>query len=299
MPVTTFCDDPFGFKVLQAEDKLSHARGAIKKEAHPMTYSLGRAVGNLVAVLGFPPKHFECGKSFRSLSPQRCSDTGILTGVWSLWQDYKYYSAEGGTRRGPWSRNAAFRDGALSGYQARSGLLATLENKKSAKEIVQIDDSSSDSDSSDPEGQTHLEVQNWVQKTQAATQSLQHFTPGTRKWLIQHEDLSNEFLAELKELAETANVDSPHIDGDKMIEDTVCVSDTNPQEEAGNMASEGIEIDTTAVIEGGLGVPSSDSDMDLGEIHKLCKDLLGMHGEANRSRMAAKEMEYNFCWTGM
>ena len=61
MPATPNSEDPFHFKVLQANEKLSYARHAIKKEAHPMTYSLGKAVGILVGLLRIPPKQFESG----------------------------------------------------------------------------------------------------------------------------------------------------------------------------------------------------------------------------------------------
>ena len=61
MPTTANEDDPFRFDLLQANEALSYARYAIKKTAHPMTYSLGRAVGQLVGILGIPPEHFESG----------------------------------------------------------------------------------------------------------------------------------------------------------------------------------------------------------------------------------------------
>ena len=284
MPITPQSNDLFSLEVLQAEEKLSYARSVFKKEVHPMTYSLGRAVGDFVGILGIPPKLFECGKTFRPLSPRRRSDFGIFTGVWSIYQDWKFYNAEGGRKRGIWSRNTAFRDGALQGYQARSGMLTTLGNTISAKEIIQIDDSSFDSESSDQEDRTLLEVENWVQSTQAATQSLQHFDLETRKWMTQEEDLSDDFLAELKDMADAVNVNSPRIHGDKMID---------------IMVANGHEMDLDMVIEGGLGVPSSESPKDLENIHQLCKDLLGMHGEANTSKLAGKELEYDFSWTGM
>ena len=54
-------DDPFRFQVLQSHERLSYARSAIKKDVLPMTYSLGKAVGQLVGTLCVPPKHFENG----------------------------------------------------------------------------------------------------------------------------------------------------------------------------------------------------------------------------------------------
>lgn len=61
MPTTPNDKDPFKFKVLQAHKALSRARHEIMKDVLPMTYSLGRAVGQLVEILCVPPKLFESG----------------------------------------------------------------------------------------------------------------------------------------------------------------------------------------------------------------------------------------------
>ena len=61
MPKTPDDDDPFRFKILQAHEKLSHARRALKETSLPMTYSLGKAVGQLVGILCISPQHFETG----------------------------------------------------------------------------------------------------------------------------------------------------------------------------------------------------------------------------------------------
>lgn len=61
IPTTPNSDDPFSLRVLRATEKLSHARCTIRREVLPMTYSLGRAVGELVANLCIPPKHFHSG----------------------------------------------------------------------------------------------------------------------------------------------------------------------------------------------------------------------------------------------
>ena len=60
-PTTANDEDPFKFKILQAHKALSYARSAIKKDVHPMTYSLGLAVGQMVGILCIPPKSFESG----------------------------------------------------------------------------------------------------------------------------------------------------------------------------------------------------------------------------------------------
>lgn len=61
MPTIPSDEDPFKFKVLQAHKALSRARDEILKDLVPMTYSLGRAVGQLVEILCVPPKQFESG----------------------------------------------------------------------------------------------------------------------------------------------------------------------------------------------------------------------------------------------
>ena len=66
MPTTPNDEDPFKFKILQAHKTLSYARSAIKKDVHPMTYSLGIAVGQLVGILCVPPKNFETGMCYNT-----------------------------------------------------------------------------------------------------------------------------------------------------------------------------------------------------------------------------------------
>ena len=60
-PTTPNDEDPFKFKILQAHRTLLYARRAIIKDVHPMTYSLGIAVGQLVGILSVPPNNFETG----------------------------------------------------------------------------------------------------------------------------------------------------------------------------------------------------------------------------------------------
>ena len=61
MSTTPETDDPFFFKVLQQHDKLSNARRAMKGKTVPMTFCLGKAVGELVGLMSIPPKHFQTG----------------------------------------------------------------------------------------------------------------------------------------------------------------------------------------------------------------------------------------------
>ena len=112
--------------------------------------------------------------------------------MWALVQDYKFYNAEGGRRKGNWSENVAFREGALQGYQAIRGTLSNLEVEETKKkleiEIVEVsDDSESDSDGGDGNHQMPMEAD-----------------VETSRWTTRGEDVSN-FLAELKELADSAS----------------------------------------------------------------------------------------------
>ena len=127
-------------------------------------------------------------------------------------QDYKFYNAEGGRRKGHWSENVAFEAGALQGYQATRGTLSDIEveeTKKLGIEIVEItDDSESDSDS-DGDHQIPMEVD--VERS---------------RWTTSGGDVSY-FLGDLEELAnseshgqdKTANLpaDCQRIDSDRDI----------------------------------------------------------------------------------
>ena len=61
IPSTPESDDPFLFKLLQRHNKLSNARRAIKGNIIPMTFCLGKAVGELVGRMYIPPKHYQTG----------------------------------------------------------------------------------------------------------------------------------------------------------------------------------------------------------------------------------------------
>ena len=286
MPITSLSNDPFCLKVLQAEEKLSRARSAIKKDAHPMTFSLGRAVGDLLGILGIPPKLFECGKTFRPLSPRRNSDSRTLTGVWSIYQDYKFYNAEGGRKRGHWSLNSAFRDGASQGYQAHSGMLATLGNTMSARDIIEIiDDSESDLNSSDGDDDFPVGVEEWIRNTEASQASMQYFDSEKNKWTTKDNELSDEFFTELRNMAYNEDANGPDMNVDRLIEDTV---------------SNGQQRDTDAGIEGAVAAFSRDPPKEFENLHELLSDVLRMHGEASNSELGAnKDTEYEFTWTGM
>ena len=301
MPATPDSEDPFCFKVLQVQEKLSYARHVIKKEAPPMTYSLGRAVGEMVGILRIPPKHFESGMHQVSCLITN-ADSGACAGVWSLVQDYKPYNAEGARKRGHWSHNEAFKDGAVQGYQAITMASVEIEdNINAAKEIIDID-SGSDSYSNDENDPIPVEVEDWIRSTQASQASLQYFDLERNKWTIQEEELSDDFFAELRDMACNVNTKSPEMDGDRVNEDSMAVPQTRRQDESGNLPSDGAEMDTDVMTESGLAVRSRDSPKELEDLHELCADVLHMHrDEASSPELAAKKMviNYEFGWTGM
>ena len=301
MPATPDSEDPFCFKVLQAQEKLSYARHAIKKEAPPMTYSMGKAVEEMVGILRIPPKQFESGMHQISCLIMN-ADSGVCAGVWSLVQDYKLYNAEGGRKRGHWSHNEAFKDGAVHGYQAITMASVEIEdNINAAKEIIEID-SGSDSDSNDEDDPIPVEVEDWIRSTQASQASLQYFDLESNKWTTQGEELSDDFFAELRDMACNVNIKSPEMDGDKTNEDSMAVPQTRRQDESGNLPSNGAEMDTDVMTGSGLAVRSRDSPKEFEDLHELCADVLHMHrDEASNPVLAAKEMmiNYEFCWTGM
>lgn len=303
MPTTPDSNDPFCFEVLQGQETLSHARRAIKREALPMTFSLGRAVRELVGNMCIPAKHFESGNIFAFLSPRRNSDPEMFIGVWAIVQDWKFYNAEGGKKRGHWAENVAFKDGALKGYQAiQAGTLASLDNITSARNIIEIEDSSgaeSDSDSTEEDGPIPLRVDDWVRNTVANQASLQFFDFETSRWTTKEDDLSDTFMSELRDMAGNVNA------GDKVFEDTLGVPETNRQDEASNLALLALdnpEKDTENMVEVGLAVHSRDPPEEFENVDELCADVMHMHGdEVMNSELAANkmEMEYEFCWTGM
>lgn len=281
--------DPFCFEVLEAHERLSHARRAIKQQILPMTHSLGRAIGEMVGNLCIPPKHFE-------------------SGVWAFVQDWKFYNAEGARKRGHWSANVAFKDGAIQGYRAVQPVpLASLQiedKMKSFREIIEIEDESGDESDSSEDGATQMEIEDWVRKTKASQASLQHFDLETSKWTTREEDLTDRFIAELGYVARNVNSSGPEMDGDTMAEDTMGWPESNFPDVGSNLPADGPELDNTGntVIEEVPPVPSRSHPEQFENVDELCADVMHMHGDdASGSGSVAKGMEidYEFSWTGM
>ena len=195
-------------------------------------------------------------------------------------QDWKFYKAEGGKKRGHWSENEAFKNGAVQGYQAVSGTLLSSEIEKyiraARRTVVVVEDSGSDSEliSGDEDTSIPVEIEDWVRETPTNQASLQYS--------------SEEFLAELRGMASPLDDNGPQMDGDGM--------------GAQHLSSSGPRIDPDASIDNGLAVPSNGYSRELENVDELCSDVLRMHrNEDDDSGSAAEEMEidYEFGWTGM
>ena len=190
-------------------------------------------------------------------------------------QDYKFYNAEGGRKKGNWSENVAFRAGALQGYQAARGTLTSLEvqetNKKLATEVIEIlDDSESDSDL-DGDHQIPMEVD-----------------VKTSRWMTRGEDVSYNFLAELREVVDRNGFET---EGDAMFQDNMEASESHGRDKAANLPPKCQRIDSDR--------NGSQGSQDIDE---LCADVNHMHGNVDHDSGSAADrtkINYEFRWTGM
>ena len=179
----------------------------------------------------------------------------------------------------------------MKGYQAiQPGTLASL-NVTSAREIIEIEDSSeveSDSNSSEKDEPTPSRVDDWVRNTVVNQASLQFFDFETSRWTTKEDDLSDTFMAELRDMAVNVNAGVP---------------ETNRQDEASNLAIDNPEKGgTDNVAEGDLAVLSRDPPEEFENVDELCADVMHMHGDqVMKSELVANKMEieYEFGWTGM
>ena len=232
----------------------------------------------------------------------------MFAGVWSLCQDYKFYNAEGGKKRGHWANNSAFRDGAVQGYQSvlsdTHTSLQIGDNVQSAREIIEIADDSNPDDDSESDDLMPVDIEDWVWKTCKPQSSLQHYDRERGTWMTQEEDLGDNFLAELRDIAGNLDESGPGIGGDYSTGNTMNVSQNAYQlgDVARNSGFGGLEMDTSSVIEDSFAAPVMAHSEDFSNLDELCADVMHMHGdEGVRPVQMEEEMEidYEFSWTGM
>ena len=229
--------------------------------------------------------------------------------MWAIVQDYKFYSAEGG-KRIRWVENSAFKDGALQGYQAHQphplpSLLITSSHA-TAREIIQTDDSesdsalSSDSHASEQEGQDPVEVEDWIRKTQENQSSRQYYDVETSTWMTQDEELSEDFFVELKDFAN--NVDD-EIGFGVLTKRAQDVSQNRHQDT--NMTGlGGLQVQIDPVTEDPFTVPARNHLEESKFLDELCADVMHAHGDGALNSVTAEEersiqSSYEFAWTGM
>lgn len=244
-------------------------------------------------------------------------DAGNSLAVWSFVQDWKFYSAEGGRKRGHWADNSAFKNGAIQGYQAaqpHSFTIRDIENSiRPAREIIEIEDESgsdqvtdSDFDSSDEDDATRPEVEDWIRNTISSQAPLQYFDVDTRRWMTQDEDVSDGFLAELKDIASALDSDGRKLEGKTLVENVTNISPSESQGRdaaGGDLGFGGPEMGVDQPIEDSVAsLPPRDHPKDIENLADLCADLMDMHGDkATRSVQAGhlRDIDYELAWTGM
>ena len=262
------------------------------------------------------------------------ADSNSYAGVWAFVQDFKFYNAEGGTKRGHWTNNVAFKDGAIKGYssvQPNIGLsLAVGGAIVSPVEVIVIEDDSEPDQASDEDDFEPIDVADWVQKTQHDQSYLQHFDHEKRQWTMREEDLGDNFLEELREMAGNSDGNGPKLGGHISAGNAMNINTSQNEEQvediAGNPRSSALNLNNISVIDESITVPAVNSTgpfsnldelcKDVMHTHRdravspvrpfsnldeLCKDVMYMHKDEDVSpvKMGDKVTGYEFSWTGM
>lgn len=228
--------------------------------------------------------------------------------MWAFVQDFKFYNAEGGRKRGHWSANVAFKNGAIQGYRAIQDVpLASLQiedNVKAVREIIEIEDDSGDESDSSQDVSIPVEVEDWLRDTQANQASLQYFDLENHEWTTRENDMADGFFTELEYMAHKSNSSSPELDDETMAENTMGWPESVFPKAASNLPSDGQEMDNTdnTVIGDVPPLPSRSHPEQFENLDELCADVMHMHGDgASGSDSVAKgtKIDYEFGWTGM
>ena len=187
---------------------------------------------------------------------------------------------------------------AVQGYQfIRNDNLATpeIENRiQMAKEIIEIEDDSeckqvsasdSDSESSSEDVPIPAGVEDWVRNTQASQPSLQYYDLETSKWMSKDEDVSDQFLGELKDVG---NLDNNSPDNGNFAENDMDIARSTHHDRE-------MENDP-------INVPADHHPKELMNLDELCADVMKMHRDEDITQVQETrnmEADYGFAWTGM
>ena len=204
---------------------------------------------------------------------------------------------------------------AVQGYQViRNDNLATLqiENQiKTAQEIIEIEDDSefdqafgSDSESSSDDVEIPSRVEDWIRNTQASQPSLQYYDIETSRWMKKEEDVSNDFLGELRDVVGNLDTNSPKNDGSHLAElDMEFPRNAHEDREMTGVPGFGrSELNADPVTQNAVAAPAANHPEELMNLDELCADVMKMHKDWDFIPVQEKRnvnTKYEFAWTGM
>ena len=163
-----------------------------------------------------------------------------------------------------------------------------------AKEIIEIEDDSeckqasasdSDSESSSEDVPIPAGVEDWVRNTQASQPSLQYYDLETSKWMSKDEDVSDQFLGELKDVGNYDNNSPAH---DSFAQNNMDIPQSTHEDR---------EMDNHPVT-----IPAGHHPQELMNLDELCADVMKMHRDEDITQVRETrnvEADYEFAWTGM
>ena len=203
----------------------------------------------------------------------------------------------------------------MQGYQViRNDNLAGLEIEnqiKTAKEIIEIEDDSEFNQASDSDSESSSEdipifprVEDWIRNTQASQSSLQYYDIETSKWMKKEEDVSDQFLGELRDVVGNLNNNSPKNDRGHFAEkDTEIPRNAHEDREMTSVPGFGrSELDIDPVTQTAVPVPAGIHLKELMNLDELCADVMKMHKDEDFTKVQERcnvDTNYEFAWTGM
>ena len=199
----------------------------------------------------------------------------------------------------------------MQGYQViRNDNLSTpeIENQiKTAKEIIEIEDDSELSDSNSESSTEDVpilpRVDDWIRNIQANQPSLQYYDIETSKWMKKEDDVSDEFLGELRDVV--GNLDnSPKNDrGHSAEKDMEIPRNAHEDREMTGVPGFGrLELEIDPVTDNAVVMPAGNHSKELMNLDELCADLMKMHKNEDFTRVQERrkvDTNYEFAWTGM
>ena len=177
-----------------------------------------------------------------------------------------------------------------------------------AREIIDTEDSDqsdsdSNPDSSQEDGRTSGEIEDWVRNTQSHQAPLQYYDIESRKWMSKDDGLSENFMMELQVIAGSSD-SNPNIDCGTFAENDMNISESAHQDRdmANDPGFDGFEVDTNLMTEDPVSLPRGNYPKEFRNLDELCTDVMKMHGDEQNTRVRARrsvDTEYEYSWTGI